>query len=338
MNKTIKFILFSLLALGVATNLIAKENVGEKLVKPAIVAHKLMKYAASCDPSTASADLDVNNVRTKILNGGDMWWDLSNPKYEIPKIATNVNSVRKHSLFSGAIWVGGYDGKGGSGALKLAAMTYRQGGSDFWPGPLDNQSNTDEVTCKKWDNIYKVLKSEIVEHVTNIASGAPTLSDNIAGWPGNPSANTPPMAPYYDANKNGIYDPISGDYPVLQNECRGVKLDGTNDNKPEAQPTEMLYFVYNDKGNNHAETGALPIGLELHTTAFAYASNDEINNMTFYTTRIVNRGASTLYNTYFGEWVDADLGNYKDDYVGCDVGRSLGFAYNGDDNDEGILG
>lgn len=345
MIKTIKFILFSLFALGMATNLIAKENIGEKLVKPVVTPHKLMKFAASCDPSTASADLDVNNVRTKILNGGDMWWDLSNPKYEIPKIATNVNTVRKHSLFSGAIWVGGYDGKGGSGALKLAAMTYRQGGSDFWPGPLDNQSNTDEVTCKKWDNIYKVLKSEILEHRINILSGVPTLSENIAGWPGNSSITMPPMAPYYDANKNGTYDPISGDFPVLQNECRGKKVTDFPSTKEDevknlidGQPTEMLYFVYNDKGNNHAESGALPIGLELHTTAFAYASNDEINNMTFYTTRIVNRGASTLYDTYFGEWVDADLGNYKDDYVGCDVGRSLGFAYNGDDNDEGILG
>ena len=33
-----------------------------------------------------------------------------------------------------------------------------------------------------------------------------------------------------------------------------------------------------------------------------------------------------------------DLGNFSDDYVGCDVGLSLGFCYNGDDNDEGVLG
>jgi hypothetical protein len=338
MSYKLKYIVFSLFAFGVITSSTARENVGEKLVKPTTPSHKLMKLAAACEPATASADLDVNNVRTKILNGGDMWWDLSNPKYEIPKIATNVNSVRKHSLFSGAIWVGGYDGKAGSGSLKLAAMTYRQGGSDFWPGPLDNESNTDEATCKKWDNIYKIKRQEIIEHYSNIVNGTPSLSENVGGWPGNPSVNTPPMAPYFDYDNNGQYNPIGGDYPVLQNDCRGKKLTAYKDNRPEDQPDEMLYFVYNDKGNNHAESGALPIGLELHTIAFAYASNDEINNMTFYTTRIINRGASTLYDTYFGEWVDADLGNYKDDYVGCDVKRSLGFAYNGDDNDEGILG
>ena len=94
---------------------------------------RAVMFANTCDPASQSADLDINNVRTKILNGGDMWWDLNNPKYEIPKV-TDPNAVRKHSLFSGAIWIGGKDN---GGNLKLAAMTYRQGGSDFWPGPLD---------------------------------------------------------------------------------------------------------------------------------------------------------------------------------------------------------
>ncbi|MCC6721893.1 MAG: hypothetical protein IT243_06795 [Bacteroidia bacterium] len=322
----------------ISFNLVAKENEGEKNIKPKNGSHKLMKYAASCEPATASADLDVNNVRTKILNGGDMWWDLKNPKYEVPKI-DDQNSIKKHSLFSGAIWVGGYSQKGGSGNLKLAAMTYRQGGSDFWPGPLDPVTgNTDEIICKQWDNIYKIDRKDIIDHYNNITNGSPTLTEDISNWPGRTSITQPALAPFFDYNNDGIYNPISGDYPVLQNECRGMKLNKYEDNKPEDQPDKMLYFVYNDKGNLHAESGADPIGLELHTIAFAYATNDEINNMTFYTTRIVNRGFQSLYDTYFGQWVDADLGNYRDDYVGCDVKRSLGFCYNGDDNDEGILG
>ena len=100
----------------------------------------------------------------------------------------------------------------------------------------------------------------------------------------------------------------------------------------------MLWFIYNDKGNIHSETQGDPIGVELQTTAFAFATNNEINDMTFYTTRIINRGFSQLENTYFGQWVDPDLGNYTDDFVGCDVGLSLGFCYNGDENDDGILG
>ena len=30
-----------------------------------------------------------------------------------------------------------------------------------------------------------------------------------------------------------------------------------------------------------------------------------------------------------GQWVDADVGNFSDDYVGCDTVRGLGFCYNG---------
>jgi hypothetical protein len=101
---------------------------------------------------------------------------------------------------------------------------------------------------------------------------------------------------------------------------------------------QTLWWVYNDRGNIHSETQGVPIGLELQTQAFAFATNDEINNMTFYTTTIFNRSNEDVDSCYFGQWVDADLGNYTDDYVGCDVPRSLGICYNGDEDDEGVLG
>ncbi len=294
-----------------------------------------MKFGSDCDPATQSADLDVNNVRAKILNGGDMWWDLNNPRYEIPKIE-DLNSVRKNSLFAGAIWIGGED-LGGN--LKLAAMTYRQRGSDFWPGPLDTvTSNTNAATCLKYDQVFKVEGDAIIDHWDQFEeNGSVPIPDaQIKAWPGQGSGSYPnrPLAPFFDANGDGIYNPVLGDYPILQNDCKGVALE----NAPEDQPDQMLWFIFNDKGNIHSETQGDPIGVELQTTAFAFATNDEVNDMTFYSTRIINRGFNQLRNTYFGQWVDPDLGNFTDDYVGCDVGLSLGFCYNGDDNDEGVLG
>jgi hypothetical protein len=281
-----------------------------------------MKFGSDCDPASQSADLDINNVRTKILNGGDMWWDLNNAKYEIPKLPSETNEVRKHSLFSGAIWIGGEDA---SGNLKLAAMTYRQRGSDFWPGPLDAATaNTSKDQCDIWDEIYKVDGATIIDHANDFNG---TVDPEIQNWPGE-------YAPYRDLNGNGIYDPQGGDYPVLQNKCKGI----VQENAAEDQPDQMLWWIYNDRGNIHSETQGEAIGIEMQTTAFAFSTNDEINDMTFYTTRLINRGATNLDNTYFGQWVDADLGNFSDDYVGCDVGLSLGFCYNGDDNDEGVLG
>lgn len=329
--------------LMIAGSLMAREDVGvsKKGSHQSPVSNKMMKYAADCEPATAQADLDINNVRTKILNGGDMWWDLNTARYEIPKI-NDVNQVRKHSMFAGALWIGGRDN---GGNLKLAAMTYRQRGSDFWPGPMDaNTGNTSLARCLAYDQIYQITRTEIIDHYNNWLDASSTGgynvdNDNIRNWPANPKQPGDPqnLAPYFDNNQNGVYDPINGDYPVLWNDCRGVALT-RDQNKPENQPDKMLWFIYNDRGNIHSETQGQPIGLELQTTAFAYATQDEINNMTFYTTRIVNRGLESLEGTYFGQWADPDLGNYQDDYVGCDVGLSLGFCYNGDDNDEGILG
>ena len=68
-------------------------------------------------------DLNINNVRTTIMGAAaDMWWNLNDGRYEIPK---NSN---KHSMFAGALWIAGIDA---GEQLKAAAMTYRQTGNDF---------------------------------------------------------------------------------------------------------------------------------------------------------------------------------------------------------------
>ncbi|MFN8864548.1 MAG: hypothetical protein ACK5W1_09560 [Flavobacteriales bacterium] len=51
--------------------------------------------------------------------------------------------------------------------------------------------------------------------------------------------------------------------------------------------------------------------------------------MTFYNYVLINQGTQTLQDTYFGTWIDCDIGGHLDDYVGCDVQRGLGYAYNG---------
>ncbi|MDX5321605.1 MAG: hypothetical protein LPK45_10775, partial [Bacteroidota bacterium] len=271
----------------------------------------------------------MNNVRARILNGGDMWWDLNSvARYEIPKV-TDPNGIRKNSMFAGAIWVGGVDV---GGNLKMAAMTYRQSGSDYFPGSLDTATGEIERSrCSHYDKVWKINREDIEKTVIDFT----TATDDISTWPahGDQSFGEPRyLAPFFDANKDGSYDPTSGDYPILDD----TRPD--DQNRPEDQPDQMLYFVYNDKGNIHSETGGIPIGLELQTIAFAFSTNDEVNNMTFYKTKVTNRSFDEVRNCYFGQWVDADLGNYSDDYVGVDVSRNLGFCYNGDDDDEGILG
>src|SRR5688500_16471520 len=83
---------------------LAKENIGSG--KTAI-GYKGM--AASCNPASAQVDLDINNVRATLLNGGDMWWNLNDARYEIPKVDPSSGAPSVHALFAGAIWMGGID-------------------------------------------------------------------------------------------------------------------------------------------------------------------------------------------------------------------------------------
>ena len=101
---------------------------------------------------------------------------------------------------------------------------------------------------------------------------------------------------------------------------------------------QTLWWIFNDKGNIHTETETDPIGLEIHAQAFGFTADNEINDMTFYNYKIINRSTLPLSDVYFGQWVDPDLGYYLDDYVGCDVSLGLGICYNGDAEDEGAQG
>ncbi len=284
----------------------------------------IARLASTCTPPSAKINLDINNVRTMILRGNDMWWDLaSNPRYEIPKL-DDPSLPKKHSLFAGSVWVGGIDAVG---TLKVAAQTYRQTtvlGVGWWAGPLTLDSATiSKAECDRWDTHWKVERKQIQDHIAGIESGDPNyvVPDAIRNWPASGDVTLlqdPKLAPFVDVDADDIYNPSAGDYPFIYGD-------------------QSIWFVTNDKGNAPG-SGGTPIGMEIQTQAFGYRSNDELNNMTFYSNKIINRSSITLNNCFMAQWVDPDLGQATDDFVGCDVPRGLGICYNGDDDDEGIQG
>jgi len=295
--------------------------------------------SAGCASPASSSELDLNNVRALIHTGGDMWWDLQGkPKYEVPK------GSGKTALFAGSIWVGGKDV---NGQLKLCAIKFRQTGYDYWPGPLiedgpDRATVSPEV-CARYDQHFKITRSEVSLFRTWFADPAsvPGYSppSSILNWPGNVEfpGYSKILAPFFDKNEDDVYDPSSGDYPLY--DLDGSMPCGTTQESqiPRLYGDLTLWWVYNDKGNIHTETSGDAIGMEIKAQAFAFATNDELNDMTFYNYQLINRSTYTLTETYFGVWTDADLGAAKDDWVGCDVKRGLGFLYNGDAIDDGEI-
>ena len=92
---------------------------------------------------------------------------------------------------------------------------------------------------------------------------------------------------------------------------------------------QTYFWILNDKGNIHSESQGEPIGMEIRAQAFAFSTNDEVNNMQFYNYVLINQGTQTLTDTYFAQWVDCDLGGHVDDYVGVDVERASATATTG---------
>jgi hypothetical protein len=313
----------------------------------------LKKTAAGCSPASAYDWLDINNVRARINTGGDMWWDLPGgvgAKYFIPKAGTAT------SMFSGALWIGGLDI---NNQLKLAAQRYRQVGIDYWTGPLtvDGSASVDEETCAEYDRFFKMTRLAVDDFLGHtdpetgefVPSDDYTIPSEIANWPahGDVSLNQSYyLAPFFDNNGDGEYNPEDGDYPYydITNElCQTdvvtmeEEFEGTVTGSILADQVikgdQTLWWIFNDKGDIHTETQGAAIGMEIRAQAFAFATNDVINNMTFYSYEIINRSTFELTQTYFSPWVDTDLGYAWDDFVGCDVQRGLGYCYNGTEVD-----
>jgi len=333
----LKFIFSLMLGLFFVNELSAKEIIG--FVGKT---HEAAKTGSSdCQAATAQTELNINNVRTRLLTGGDLWWDLANGKYEVPKVEPGSGEVSKNCMFAGALWIGGFDALG---QLKVAAQTYRQSGNDFYPGPLDAAGEVCQEICSNFDQFWKVTGTEISSFLTayeenNGVIAESAVPESLLKWPGrnNPFFTTyhdfelpidKYLAPFWDNNEDNEYNPLDGDYPVLDpgEDGEGIFAD------------QMIWWVFNDKGNSHSETGGEAIGLELRSLAFAYATNDDVNNMTFYKYVVENNSSTDLDSVYFAQWADPDLGNFQDDYVGCDTTNSMGIVYNGDAFDDGLTG
>lgn len=309
-----------------------------------------------CAQGTSKVIQSINNVRAMLLNGGDIWWDLTDGQYVVPKVEPGLPEVS--SIFAGAVWIGGFTGLPDNPVLKMAAVDYRSGVSnDFFPGPLTDVGTVGFDTCANWNKHFKVMGENIAVHIKNWeiakAEGRTELEPgeipaDVLGWPakGNDfffdvhgfdlpdeSTSSQGFGFFYDnfdpsspiPNEIDVYEPHLGDFP---------RIDITNcevESIGQAQYADEMYFwIYNDAGGNHTASQGDPIRMEVQVQSFAWRTNDEINDMTFQRYKLINRAQDPIDSCFFAVWVDPDLGCYTDDYIGSDTTRSLAYVYNED--------
>jgi len=125
--------------------------------------------------------------------------------------------------------------------------------------------------------------------------------------------------------------------PVAKTANGTDSLDETGNRIPDLIGAQTIWCVFNDANPaNHSNFGALPLGLEVQLTAFAFNEVNPLGDNIFYKWKFINKSGQTIDSTYVTVWTDIDLGDSGDDLDGCDTTLGLGYTYN--DGIDGVYG
>jgi hypothetical protein len=261
---------------------------------------------AGVDPFVADhLYLDANTLKGRLSHNGNLFLDNENGIADL-KIKDSSAFV-----FSANLWIAA---KNEVGDLKTAYDTFGAGSSIT---PWESGMYNDDFSFNQ-PNFIKVTAAEIQYHRDNFNATTYEMPHGIQYWPGNGDVSKGEMerlAPYVDVDGNGFYSPNTGDYPAILGD-------------------QMIYIIVND---SRSPTGSNPdaIGLEMHISVFAWDSEEPYLANTFFTNhRIINRSGIDYPEFKAGFWMDTDLGNPSDDFMGCDSINNVFYTYNGDAEDD----
>ncbi len=260
------------------------------------------------DPQTTL--MDINNITTftqdngfhNALYGGS--WSDAFPKGTAGGI-----------FQEGIVW-GGLVDDGGSPTLRVGGNTYFNGTQaidriyrvrpDYKTADLTN----DAANFFYYQN-YPLDASQVTEG--DIATIRAQYEKDWKEWPAAKGA------PYEDVNGDGIYEPDT-DIPGI----------------PGASQT--IWIHYDDSIAPNAY-GTPPIGLEVQETYWAYSVSNPLSNVIFKKVDVVYKGTenapanASIKDFYLVQWADPDIGQYTDDFAGCDTTLNLGYSYSSSTQD-----
>jgi len=227
--------------------------------------------------------------------------------------------------YAKSFWLAGFDP---SGNLKLSANTYPSSTEDdFTPGPLSRQTGRPiDDECVFYNRIWKVSAFEIKTAQALLDDGTITTSNiakDILEWPaiGNPYIDADiefEMAPFFDLDTDGIYDPIKGDIPIAVSE------------NPSFLPFEFSFCVYNDV-KAHTSSGGDPLQMEVQQINYLLNCEERPTGKSVFTRlKYIYLGSETLSDVRLSIWEDSDLGCFNNDFQGCNQDLNCVFYYNQD--------
>lgn len=249
--------------------------------------------------------LDLNQVKCRILAGGMQFFDGQNSGiYEVPA-GSGLNTI-----FSKTFWIGGLDD---NEVLHLAGERYRMVGADYFTGPKSDSIHYTTEYNIGWHKVWKLTKAEIAHHRANWQEPDYEPIENIRDWPGNGNpmlGQAALLAPYYDWNSDGTYNPLQGDFPLIKGD-------------------QAILTIFNDD-RVHTESSGKKLGIEIQAMYYVYDQPGDLalSQTVFCSMNILNRSPINYHDVYAAYFVDFDLGYFWDDFIGCDTITHSAFAYN----------
>jgi hypothetical protein len=249
--------------------------------------------------------LDRNQIKAMVSADGTLFNTYENgnykPCFEVPK-GLGINSI-----FYAGLFIGGFDE---NSLLRVSGYYFSV--KDFVFGPVASKY-TGADYINKYNRVWRVNLSDLEYHYFHYNDIGYEMPEVIQNWPahGNTeNGEASDLAPYYDVNGNGYYDPQNGDFPMIRGD-------------------QAIYFIVNDAGGQQA-TGGLKTGIEVH--GMVYCFNPSIGSVlqqtVFVNYRLINRSNHNYNNFYSGMMCDFDLGNPLNDLVGSDSVLNMVYVYN----------
>ena len=268
-------------------------------------------------------EINANKILTTLSSNGSLFFD---PEEGLGTFIgpNEAGADMASTMFAGALWIGGIDPIGN---LKLSASVYGgNNGQIFSPGPIDELTGQPfELLDFFFNRVWSINRTDILALKEDIADGSieGNVANDIIRWPAkgnsyfNGALDNQNVAPFYDHDNNGLYDPYAGDHPII------------GDDFPDVIPDQFIYTIYNDYNSASPDGNA---GVEVHAMFYALHcdENEALNHTVFSRHRIINRNNVQLNDLRIGHWLDGDLGCYTDDYLGCDPSRNMIYFYNED--------
>lgn len=201
-------------------------------------------------------------------------------------------------------------------------------------------TDSDNQQCRHWNRSWRVTRNDISLHLNDWADDGTVqvIRPAIYGWPGVgniwfEAQNGFPLpyddhtlAPFYDRNQNGFYEPHLGEYPHPEG------LD------PAILAADISWALFHPQQNFYGNSHFLPkIDIQQTYWSLSCINQDDLNHTIFCQNRFINFG-ERLDSCIVALFAWMAIGCDPDDGIGTLVDQQAFYVYNKDNDDEMAVG